>query len=288
MSRAGTSSVVATSTLPPPAGEPPGSRTLVHPHGPAPGGAPWGGNPSRNGRDDGPPDPTLPAELRARPVSAFVYGPSRPLVNLVLYGLAHAANPEFLWVDIRVPGEEPHRLDPVALGWVPKGRVVAIDRRETLESGQAASPEAISTLIHPDEPEENFARVAEFLRLPDSSQQILARAPPDGRPGVVAVTNAHRLMNAYSHARVAPILSAHLSAGYSIFVGYAETPGPGRMLFDYVFRIDAESARDWREGSLTCEKGDSVGALRVGHSARLSRLPFLEGVFERAIPDGDE
>jgi hypothetical protein len=241
--------------------------------------------PTRHGREGAPYDPSLPAELRARPVSAFLYGSSRPLVNLTLYALAHAANPDFLWVDIRVPGEELHRTDPVALGWVPKGRIVALDRRETLKSDLAANPEAISTMIRPEESEPGFAPIAEFLRLPDPSQQILSRPPPDGVPGVVAVTNAHRLMAAYASARVPPILSAHLSAGYSIFVGWAEAPGPGRMAFDYVFRIDGESPREWRDSTITCEKGDPAGTLRVGHSVRLSRLSFLEKVFESALPD---
>jgi len=243
---------------------------------------------ARPGRAERPLDPALPAVLRARAVSAFVYGPSRTMVGLTLYAFARATNPEFLWVEVRVPGEAPERSDPVALGWVPEGRLVSLDRRETLRSDRAASVAAIASLLHTEEPDDSFDRVAEFLRLPDPSQRILARPPSDGTPGVVAVTNAHRLMAAYCSNRVPAILSAHLSAGYSVFVGWAETAGEGRQQFDYVFRLDGESARDWRESTITCEKGDDTGILRVGHSVRLPRLTFLERVFEEAIPDHGE
>jgi len=260
---------------------------------PGPGANASGPGPGRGGESSGrkprgsgasPP----PFEWDSRPVSIFLYGTSRPLVNLSLFALARSANPEFLWIDIHVPGETPHPTDPVHLGWVPDTRVVELDPLEPLNSNAATTPSAIASLIRPDGPEPNFARISEFLRLPEPSQRILSDPPADGRPGVIAVTNAHRLMSAYDRSRVSPILSMHLSAGYSLFVGFADAPGEGRTHFDYVFRLDGETVRDWRASSLTCEKGDAQGVLRVGHTVRLPRLGFLADVFERALPDLDD
>jgi len=248
----------------------------------------WDPDPGRPGRDRPPTDPARPLELSRRPVSAIVYGASRPLVHLALYALAHATNPEFVWVEVRVPGEIPHRLDPVTLGWVPQDRVITIDHTETQKADAAAPPSAISSMIAAEGSGLEFARVAEYLRLPDSCQRILSDGPADGQPGLVAVTDAQRLRAAYTPSRVPPLLSLHISAGYSIFIGFADAAGPDRMLFDYVFRLDGESAHEWRDSSLTCEKGDSSGPLRVGHSVRLPQIGFLEKTFERALPDGDD
>jgi len=232
-------------------------------------------------------DPSLPVELRSRPLTAFVYGPSRPLVGLTLYSLALATNPEFLWVDVRIRGEEPHHLDPVALGWVPQHRLVALDHLEVARAQARVSGTALSSLLDPAETP-GLDVVTEFLRMPDLTQRLLAAPPSTPGPGLVAVSNAHRLMAAVDPMRTTPILSAYRQAGYSLFVGYAEATDGSRMLFDYVFRLDGESARDWRHATLTCEKGDASGTLRVGHSVRLSRLPFLESVLSRALPEPDD
>jgi hypothetical protein len=232
-------------------------------------------------------DPTLPVELRARPLSAFVHGSSRPLVGLTLYALARATNPDFLWVDVRIPGEEPHRLDPVRLGWVPEDRVLALDRLEVARAQAKVSPAGVSSLIGQEEPAV-LDSVTEFLRMPDPAQRLLAAPPSAQGPGLIAVSNAHRLMAAVDPIRTIPILAAYRSSGYSLFVGFAEATEGSRLLFDYVFRLDGESPRDWRDATLTCEKGDGSGTLRVGHSVRLTRLPFLETVLTKALPEADD
>ena len=69
------------------------------------------------------PDPGFPECLFEGPRSVLVYGASRALVNLALFGLAEATSPCFQWVDIGVPGEVRPELDPVSLGWVPQDRL---------------------------------------------------------------------------------------------------------------------------------------------------------------------
>ena len=265
-------------------GGPPASTGNFPPSGPDPRGRSPGGESEGDGTPFGPLGASRPAERRAEPLSVFVYGPSRPLVGLTLYALAHSTNPDFVWVDVRIPGEEPHRLDPVTLGWVPPDRVVPLDRLEAARANAALSPATISEFLGPEDPA-TIGAVTEFLRLPEPSQRLLTGLPTGGRPGLVAVSNAQRLIAAYDPARTGAILATHRRAGYSVFVGYADAPGEFRMLFDLVFRLDGESPREWNEATLTCEKGDLTGALRVGHPVRLPKLPFLDAVLSKALPD---
>ncbi|HTP55528.1 MAG TPA: hypothetical protein VML53_02530, partial [Thermoplasmata archaeon] len=96
-------------------------------------GAPEGPRPSESAeslrhrlpdrRGTGPDRPTT---------SLFVYGASRPLVNLVLYACSDRTNPEFHWFDVRGPADAVIDPDPARLGWVDRSRLWEIDRFEGL------------------------------------------------------------------------------------------------------------------------------------------------------------
>jgi len=226
----------------------------------------------------------FPAHLFDRPNSVFVYGPSRPLVNLTLFALADATTPDFQWLDIGIPGEERTAFDPIRLGWVPAERLWQVEGPDALRPNELTTNLALFGLIRSDEPSETLTQLTEFLRLPETSQQILATRPTDGKPGALAVTNAHRVMAAFPLSRVPPILAVHRNAGFSVFVGFAEAPGPGRDLFDFVFRLDCEHVGDWRKGHLVCEKGIVSGPLRDVRPVALDMVPMLTDVLSRAIP----
>jgi len=217
-----------------------------------------------------------------RPSSVLVYGPSRALVNLTLFALAQATTPEFQWLDIGVPGEERTPVDPVRLGWIPEERLWLIERPDALRPDDLTANLALFGLIRSDEPPTTLAQVAEFLRLPQVSQRILATRPSDGRPGALAVTNAHRVMAVFPPDRVPPILSVHRNAGFSVFVGYADSAGPGRFLFDFVIRLDGEHAAGWKSSQMVCEKGITAGPLRDGRPVRLSEIPIVARVLTKA------
>lgn len=224
----------------------------------------------------------LPTEMFDRPVSVFVYGPCRPIVNLAVFALAEATSPEFHWIDIGVPGEERVAFDPVQLGWVPGGRLWRVEHPELLHPNDLTANLALFGLVRSDEPPATLLQVTEFLRLPEMSQRILANRPPDGRPGVVAVSNAHRAIAIYTASRVAPLLGVHTAAGFSVLVGYGDAPGPSRMVFDYVFRIDCERPLDWKQGRVICEKGIDSGPLAGGRPMSLSEIPLFAAVLARA------
>ncbi len=219
----------------------------------------------------------FPAHLFDRPNSVLVYGPSRPLVNLTLYALAEATTPEFHWLDIGVPGEERAAADPVQLGWIPEDRLWLVDRPEALRPDDLTANLALFGLIRSDEPTATLNQLTEFLRLPETSQRILSVRPNDGRPGALAVTNAHRVMAAYPPHRVPPILALHINAGFSVLVGYADSAGPGRSAFDFVFHLDGPSISEWRKSHLVCEKGITSGPLRDGRPVALEEIPGTGG-----------
>ena len=175
----------------------------------APPGPPTGGN-------------GLPTHIAHGPTSLIVYGPSLSVVNLTLYAFAHAANPKFLWVNIRARNEPIFAGDPAALGWVPREQLLTFDRPEALRPNATVAAAAVSQLIAADEPTTSLNRLLEFVQLPDFTQCLLAEKPSDGRPGLLAVPNTHALTSTFTTTRVEAIIDAHVQAGYSLFVGYPE------------------------------------------------------------------
>jgi len=240
--------------------------------------------PSDVGPGDGP--PVFPAALFRQAHSVLVYGRSMPLVRLTLFALASSANPRFHWVEFAPSSVERTPCDPVRLGWIPDDRLWLIDPSEGLRPDDAGADLPISKLISPDEPAQSLRQFAEFLRLPNLSQQIIASQPPTGQPGVVAVTNVQHAVDAFPIERVAPILSVHRDSGFSVMVGHDDTPGPGWQLFDFVFRIqgDGQQLRGWKEHQLVCEKGITSGPLRNRQPVRLDEIPLLDAVLSKARP----
>ncbi len=224
--------------------------------------------------------------LAQPPISVFVYGPSSPLVNLVLFALAEEANASFHWLDIRKSGDQPPQYDPARLGWIDERRSWTADPFDAFAMENARANAALFELVRADEPSATLVRLTEFLRLPDTMQKILSEAPVAGKPGVLAVANAQRTATAFPSATLSPILDAMAWAGYSLFVGFAGAPPSARRNFSYVLRIDGESPERWRESTLTLEGDLPMGAIAARESRPLSTLPFAARVLRRAIPEG--
>lgn len=242
--------------------------------------------PRGRGSSGGVPPTVFPAHMFDQPTSVFVYGPSRPLVNLTLYALATATSPEFQWVEIGARTEKRTPCDPVRLGWVPDDRLWLVEQPDALRPDHGRAILSLSNMIRSDESEEVLKHFTEFLRLPDTSQRILSTRPPPGRPGVVAVTNAERVQGVFSPGLVPSILDVHRRSGFSVIVGFRENASVGRELFDVVLRLQGEDQYigDWRENELVCEKGVTSGPLRDQSPVRLEEIPLLADVFSRARP----
>lgn len=228
----------------------------------------------------------LPDALFDRPHSVLVFGPSRPLVRLTLFAIASAVNPEFHWVEFSPRSAERAPCDPVRLGWIPDGRLWLIDPPHSLRPDDVSATMPMSKLISGDEPSDSRDRFAEFLRLPKLSQEIIASQTPDGHPGVVVVTEAQHAAAAFATNRIPPILSLHQELGFSVMLGHDSPPGPGRDMFEFVFRLQGEGERleDWKSYQLICEKGISSGPLRDRRPVPLGEIPLLVEVLGRARP----
>jgi hypothetical protein len=200
----------------------------------------------------------------------------------VVYALAEATSPQFQWVDIRVPGETRRTLDPVALGWIPAERCWSIESPGALRPNDIGANFAMFAYLRSDEPPAAIAQITDFLRLPDTSQRILSTRPPDARPGVVAVPNAHRVMATFSAAQVPSILNAHRNSGFSVYVGYAEAPGSGREAFEFIFHLSGLDTSDWSDSTCTCEKGVDSGPLSGGGSVPLGDIPLIARALAKA------
>lgn len=216
------------------------------------------------------------------PDSTLLYGSCRPLVNLLLFATAEAANPSFHWLEIRAPLDSGPELEPVGLGWIDEQRLWTADPSEALAPDNARANAALFELVRDDEPPETLARLSEFLRLPPRVQQILARMPPSQPPGVIAVANADRAKLPSPDANVPPILNAVAWAGYSLFVGYCGPPPSVRTRFATVLRVDGDSVYRWADARLTLEGGTGRGGLRPNTPVRLADLPFAARVLRRA------
>jgi hypothetical protein len=161
-----------------------------------------------------------------------------------------------------------------------------VDPPGSLRPEDASANIPLDGVIRADDSPESRRLLTEFLRLPDLSQRILASQVPDRRPGVVAVANAQRVEDSFSAERVEPILAVHRSAGFSVLVGYGSSPGSGRDLFDFVFRLQGTDVDtgDWKHHQLVCERGISTGPLRELRPLRLDQIPLLSDVVSKARP----
>jgi len=230
----------------------------------------------------------FPGTLFHQPHSVLVFGPSRPLVRLTLFALASRTNPRFHWVEFSPPATERTPCDPVRLGWIPQDRLWLVDPARPLEPNEGAMADSLSKMISTEEPPESRSRFAEFLRLPDLSQQIIASQVPNGHPGVVAVSEVQQASETFAPEQVGSILALHQELGFSVMVGHYRPPRNDRDVFDFVFRLQGEGERleDWKHYQLTCEKGATVGPLRDRRPVPVGGIPLLYNVLSRARPAG--
>ena len=226
----------------------------------------------------------FPSTLFQQPHSVLVFGPSRRLVRLTLFAFASWTNPEFHWVEFSPPTTDRTPCDPVRLGWIPGDRLWLVHSPDELEANAASPTVALSKVISAEESPEERNRLLQFLRLPEMSQRIIASQTPNGHPGVVAVSEVHQATDSFTPNQVVSLLSLHQDLGFSVMIGHYNPPGPGRNLFDFVFRLQGggESLEDWKRYQLICEKGIVAGPLRGRRAVPLEDIPTLFEILSRA------
>jgi hypothetical protein len=215
-------------------------------------------------------------ELGQRPISAFFYGASRPLLNWVLYATLIRSDPDFFWTDVRLPEEVLDPLDPLARHVVPD-RQSSVVPPEGLPRSTTPSA-ALSHMIRPDEPAESMQRIVSFLQLPTHTQDVISRAASSHRTPVLGLSNAHRIAAHYPGDAPARTVKAILSAGASLVLTWADAKPTTASAFDFVLGLDGLSPTHWKEAVLRCERGNSSGPVREGRRHALGELPAVAEV----------
>jgi hypothetical protein len=201
----------------------------------------------------------LAATWSREPVTVLVHGASRDLVNLVTYGLVAWVGSEFSWIDVRIGHQPPSGMGPVHLGLIPAGRLVVVSRLDEMAPNRIGG-DAVRAVIRSDGARDSFEELSEFVRLPRPIQLALARTAPGPRPGIMVVSNAHRLIALYDAATVPELLREVTALGASIFVSFADEPPTRRTAFDYVLRVVGQTAEEWSNATIEFERAVGPGA----------------------------
>jgi len=218
--------------------------------------------------------------------SVYLWGTSRPLVNLVLYALAARIDPEFAWLHVSDRGN-PERLDELLnAGWA-QPQIDSVDlHAEELRPARDEPRAAIAGLLEGEEAAEEVERLRSFLLLPATVQQVVSRHLPSEGPRVIAIPNADRVADLYAGRteQLRELLATLGGASVSLMVARANGPGPQRELFDYVFEVEGPSLRDWPDGRLVVEHAPPENVGSVGRAFRLDRMPWAIDVLGR-VPE---
>lgn len=218
-----------------------------------------------------------------RPTSVIVFGSDRPLLDWVAFVLASSNDPEFVWTDVRFPGQDPGKEDPMTRAVIPPERLTVRRPSELTLNDQSANV-AVSAVIRSDEPPEDLRRLVDFLRLPTPTQQVLSGPRSSRRRSVVVLSNAHRLAALYPGAEtVARTVRTILESDTVLVMTFADAPSDARFGFETILHVDGSLRDGWRRATLRVERAASDGPFRAGTQAPLGELPPFASVLAREL-----
>lgn len=193
-----------------------------------------------------------------------------------LFGLGHAIDPALAWLEIRDALNAPEPGSPAASGWIPPARLF-LTVAEAARPRDAVSNQALWSVIRADEPASAVTQLANFLRLPDLVQEIVAGLTPSTGRRAVVIANTDRVRSYYPKTvdGVRQVVGTIVQTGVSPIFGSVGEPGAGRMAFDYVLEVRASSLSEAGAASLRCERAPSSGAFETGKEYSTSSIPAL-------------
>ncbi|HTP55437.1 MAG TPA: hypothetical protein VML53_02060 [Thermoplasmata archaeon] len=207
--------------------------------------------------------------------ATIVVGESRDPVLRVAYAIASDIDSGFLWLDIRGPSVGAEEAGPGELGWIPSDR-----RFFTRELAEAAPQpkldrSAVVRVVRADD--QSVSSLTEFLRLPSITQEIAAELGASHERRVLVLANAERVRERYpgQPQAIRPFLDAQLSAGLIPLFAVRGSRAPGRMAFDFVFRVEVEETPRGRAGSLVVEKSPPGTPFHAGERIPLLSFPSI-------------
>lgn len=227
----------------------------------------------------------LPKPWNHRPVTIYVSGDVRPLVNRVVFSMAQSLDPMPFWLEMLQKGEEP---DPLRLRWIPPERLFPSERPEDLEPSQGVGNLALWSIVRSDEPSDQLAHLTDFVRLPPLIQELLGQVPQGPTLRALAVGNADRVEHLFRERtdEFRGLLEYLTASSVCLVVGATGSPGVHRGLFDAEFHVSGASLTSWRSASIVCDRTTAGPDFPVGRRWTLGELPGLGELFVAPSPTG--
>lgn len=216
-------------------------------------------------------------ELFRRPSSVFFWGDDRTALNQLAFHAARAADPEFLWIDVRASTDPRSAGDPGASKVLPTDRVVEI-RPERLRPRLGAGSGLLARVAALDPGSGLLRDLLPVLHLPNVISSLVGRMAPSEGPRVLAVANTDRIAEFYPADRlvVRGFVRALGRLGISLVVSYAGPPRKDFAAWEHLFHLTTEAGPGGASSALRCERGPPE-AWRLGTPYPFDEIDGLRG-----------
>ena len=212
--------------------------------------------------------------------SVFLCGSGRSLLNWVAYALVADHPGGFLWGHVQLEGEVLEDSDLLKSPLIPRERLITVSPRELMRD-EVAGNIVVGGLVRSEQGDESVRSLADFLRLPNQTQEMISRLPSgDPRP-VLVLSGAHRLASLYPMEAVGPTVRSIVETGGSMLLVWADAPVAGRQEFERILHLKGDEPPKWRNAVLTVERGWPTGPLQTGAKVHLRDVSSIASVLRK-------
>jgi hypothetical protein len=224
-------------------------------------------------------------ELTRSPGATLLWGESRAVVNRVLFAMVRSNDRDPFWIQVVSSADEDGHPTPLDLRWIPKERAFVIGDPDELKPHDAIANMALAALLAEETSPTSI--IADFLRLPGVTQELIGGQQGASRARAVGFANADLVRKYYRSGPrdVEPLLQAMVGGGLLPFFGSTTRPGPGQWAFDHSFEVRAPSLDRWREGRIVCEKAPTSSPWHVGAEVPLAEIRPAAAALSGSGPD---
>jgi hypothetical protein len=214
--------------------------------------------------------PYFEAPTFTRPTSIFFGGASRLALNRIAFECAARINENFLWLDVRRPGSQPDRTDPVVSGQIPPRRVLEAVPPEPPPAIEARAATGRFVVRRSDGAREELGQLADFLRIPHFVRSLFPRPGSGNRPEVLVIANGDELLQIYpdSLEQSRSFLQVFHQEKVTLVASHCGVAPEARFAFDYVFELATPDPTRWMESTVRCEQSPKSAPFSAGSPRR--------------------